>query len=94
MTSAEKCLIISGIMGDGSDWMNDEAKVEQVEMVSRAFGWCNQNDTTKKHEEIIELYKQGVPTKEIIYLVDLSVSAVNYVIRKYRLNQRKEVACG
>lgn len=81
-------------MGSDSSWINDETKVKEVETLADSFGWYQKNDTPKKHAKIIELYKQGMPTKEIIYIVDLSIAAVNYVIRKHRLERQREVIHG
>lgn len=94
MTNSEKCIMINEIMGEGTEWMNDEAKVKEVEALAKAFDWVNTNDLNANHQRIIELYRLGKRPSEIIYEVDVSLSTVNYAIRKYRLNQRKEVACG
>lgn len=81
-------------MGSDSSWMDDEDKVREVEALADSFGWYQKHDPSKKHKKIIELYKQGTPTKEIIYIVDLSIAAVNYVIRKHRLERQREVIHG
>ncbi|WP_373717692.1 MULTISPECIES: helix-turn-helix domain-containing protein [Jeotgalibaca] len=83
MTNAEKCLLLSDAMGEGSEWMHDNDVFEDVIALSKQLGLYKMSDYRQQKEEVVRLHKLGWSISEIMYEVGLSSGTVRKVVKEY-----------
>lgn len=83
MTNAEKCLLLSDAMGEGSGWMNDNDVFKDVIALSKQLGLYKMSDYQQQKEEVVRLHKLGWSISEIMYEVGLSSGTVRKVVKEY-----------
>ena len=84
MTNAEKCLLLSDAMGEGSGWMNDNNVFNDVIALSKQLGLYKMSDYRQQKEEVVRLHKLGWSISEIMYEVGLSSGTVRKVVKEYK----------
>lgn len=84
MTNAEKCLLLSDAMGEGSGWMNDNDVFKDVIALSKQLGLYKTSDYQQQKEEVVRLHKLGWSISEIMYEVGLSSGTVRKVVKEYK----------
>lgn len=84
MTNAEKCLLLSDAMGEGSGWMNDNDVFKDVIALSKQLGLYKMSDYQQQKEEVVRLHKLGWSISEIMYEVGLSSGTVRKVVKEYK----------
>ena len=84
MTNAEKCLLLSDAMGEGSGWMNDNNVFNDVIALSKQLGMYKMSDYQQQKEEVVRLHKLGWSISEIMYEVNLSSGTVRKVVKEYK----------
>lgn len=83
MTNAEKCLLLSDAMGEGSGWMHDNDVFKDVIALSKQLGMYKMSDYQQQKEEVVRLHKLGWSISEIMYEVGLSSGTVRKVVKEY-----------
>ena len=83
MTNAEKCLLLSEAMGEGSRWMHDNDVFKDVIALSKQLGLYKMSDYQQQKEEVVRLHKLGWSISEIMYEVGLSSGTVRKVVKEY-----------
>ena len=84
MTNAEKCLLLSDAMGEGSGWMNDNDVFKDVIALSKQLGLYKMSDYQQQKEEVVRLHKLGWSISEVMYEVGLSSGTVRKVVKEYK----------
>lgn len=84
MTNAEKCLLLSDAMGEGSGWMHDNNVFKDVIALSKQLGLYKMSDYQQQKEEVVRLHKLGWSISEIMYEVGLSSGTVRKVVKEYK----------
>lgn len=84
MTNAEKCLLLSDAMGEGSGWMHDNDVFKDVIALSKQLGLYKMSDYQQQKEEVVRLHKLGWSISEIMYEVNLSSGTVRKVVKEYK----------
>lgn len=84
MTNAEKCLLLSDAMGEGSGWMHDNDVFKDVIALSKQLGLYKMSDYQQQKEEVVRLHKLGWSISEIMYEVGLSSGTVRKVVKEYK----------
>uniref|UniRef100_UPI0035A19B17 hypothetical protein n=1 Tax=Jeotgalibaca porci TaxID=1868793 RepID=UPI0035A19B17 len=84
MTNAEKCLLLSDAMGEGSGWMHDNDVFKDVIALSKQLGMYKMSDYQQQKEEVVRLHKLGWSISEIMYEVNLSSGTVRKVVKEYK----------